>query len=84
MHIKIKTAVGVLMISKNLSSLDRFARGGVGIAVTGFALFNGDILQEPLLEILLGTFGVLNLISFITGWCPVYHLAHISTLDNQQ
>ncbi len=73
-----------MAIQKNLSILDRSIRGAIGVAITGFALFNGDILQEPILEILLGLFGLLNLISLATGWCPVYHLANISTCKVNQ
>ena len=66
-------------MTKNLSNIDRFLRGLVGIIVTGFAFFNGNLIQEPILEILLAIFGGLNLISLFSGWCPVYHLAGIST-----
>ena len=69
------------MITQNLCLLDRVARGCIGVGVTGFALFNGGLLEEPVVEVLLGVFGVLNLISFGTGWCPVYHVANISTRD---
>ncbi|QUX93208.1 DUF2892 domain-containing protein [Marinomonas sp. A3A] len=66
-------------MKKNLHPLDRAIRGVVGIVFTGFAVFNGDYLQEPILEVLIGIFGALNLISLLFGWCPVYHFAGIST-----
>lgn len=67
------------MITKNLHFWDRVMRGVIGVCVTTFALFNGDMLNEPILEILLGVFGLLNLISLLTGWCPVYALTGINT-----
>lgn len=67
------------MLKQNLHFWDRIMRGVIGVAVTGFALFNGDMLNDPLLEVLLGIFGVLNLISLGTGWCPVYALTGINT-----
>lgn len=67
------------MPQKNLHLIDRLLRGVIGILAMTFALFNGDFIQEPLLEILLGIFGVLNLISLVFGWCPVYHMVGIST-----
>tara|TARA_R110001606_G_scaffold126312_8_gene260162 strand:- start:941 stop:1156 length:216 start_codon:yes stop_codon:yes gene_type:complete len=70
-------------MKKNLHPLDRAIRGVVGIVLTGFALFNGDYLDEPVLEVLIGVFGVLNLISLLSGWCPVYHFAGISTCKNK-
>ncbi|BFM49689.1 DUF2892 domain-containing protein [Marinomonas sp. THO17] len=66
-------------MNKNLHAIDRSLRGFIGVTVTSFAAFNGDYLQEPVVEILLGVFGALNLISLATGWCPIYHLANIST-----
>ena len=68
-----------MQINKNLHTFDRVFRGVTGIALTAFTFLNGDFLQEPFLEILIATFGVLNLVSLFTGWCPVYHFAGIST-----
>lgn len=68
---------------KNLHPIDRMARGVIGIVILGFLLINNGYLQEPILEILLVAFGVLNLVSLISGWCPVYHLAGISSCKNK-
>ena len=68
---------------KNLHPIDRMARGVIGIVILGFLLLNAGYLQEPILEILLVAFGVLNLVSLISGWCPVYHLAGISSCKNK-
>lgn len=67
------------MIKQNLHIWDRLARGLIGVFVISFALFNGDILQDIVIESLLVIFGILNLISLATGWCPVYSIAGIST-----
>lgn len=68
-----------MAITSNLSQIDRFIRGAIGVAVTGFAVFNGNLIEDAFIEILLGIFGLLNLISLVFGWCPVYQLAGIST-----
>ncbi|WP_218310304.1 YgaP family membrane protein [Alteromonas antoniana] len=68
-----------MQVTQNLNTLDRSLRGIIGIVVTAFALFNGDYIEEPIIEILLGIFGLLNLISLFSGWCPIYHLAGIDT-----
>ena len=62
---------------KNLHPIDRMARGVIGIVILGFLLLNNGYLQEPILEILLVAFGVLNLVSLISGWCPVYHSSYV-------
>lgn len=79
-------------MTKNLHPLDRYLRGVVvswcrgviGVLVIGFALFNDNYLEEPILEILLILFGILNLISLINSWCPVYHLTGISTCKTKK
>ena len=68
-----------MAIESNLNTLDRLLRGLIGIGVTAFALFNGDIIDDVFIEVLLGIFGILNLISLTSGWCPVYHIAGLST-----
>ena len=50
-------------ISQNLNTLDRSLRGVIGVLFTAFALFNGNIIEEPVIEVLIGIFGFLNLIS---------------------
>ncbi|MCF2949918.1 DUF2892 domain-containing protein [Paraglaciecola aquimarina] len=68
-----------MKLTQNLNLIDRSARGIIGVLVTLFALFNGSYIEEPIIEILLGIFGVLNLISLFSGWCPVYQIAGLST-----
>ena len=70
------------MVNANLSKIDRLLRGFIGIGVTAFALFNGDIIDDVFIEVLLGIFGLLNLISLLFGWCPVYQIAGISTKES--
>jgi hypothetical protein len=66
-------------MKKNLHPMDRLLRGVIGITIIGFLFLNNNYLQEPILDILLGLFSILNLISFLTGWCPVYYLAKVSS-----
>lgn len=70
-------------MKKNLHPFDRTIRCVIGVVFTGFALFNGDYLEEPILEALIGVFGALNLISLLSGWCPIYHVAGISSCKNK-
>lgn len=72
------------MFKKNLHLWDRLTRGVIGIAVICFALFNGDFLEEPIIEGLLFVLGLLNLISLTTGWYPVYSLANIDTRPKKE
>lgn len=71
-------------MKRNLHPADRLVRGIIGIFFTGFALLNGDFINEPILEASIGIFGFLNLISLLSGWCPVYHVAGISTYKDKK
>lgn len=68
------------MPEKNLCTLDRLARGVIGVVTAYFGLFGGDLIGEPIVQGILVVFGLLNLISLLTAWCPVYQVAGLSTL----
>lgn len=65
-------------MKKSLHPLDRILRGAIGVLAIGFTLFNDGYLEEPILEILLILFGILNVISLANNRHSVYHLADIS------
>ncbi|WP_293265101.1 DUF2892 domain-containing protein [Neptunomonas sp.] len=67
------------MPRKNLSTVDRTLRGLVGIICCYFGVFGGDLIGEPIVEGILLVFGLLNIISLLTGWCMVYQAANIDT-----
>jgi len=68
-----------MKINKNLCMLDRALRitGSAMLIYVGF--FNTDIISNIVVNTLLGSFGVFNIFVALVGFCPVYHLAHIST-----
>jgi hypothetical protein len=68
--------------TKNLCLADRIIRGSASIAMLVFAVFWAEQIGDVLLQLIVIVFAILNLISFVLGWCPVYKLANISTLKN--
>lgn len=68
-----------MKIKLNMCKLDRGLRitGSVFLIYIGF--FNTGITANSVINILLGSFGLLNLVSAIAGFCLVYHLANLST-----
>ncbi|MGY8871913.1 MAG: YgaP family membrane protein [Pseudomonadales bacterium] len=64
---------------KNLSTIDRIIRGFVGVISCYFGFFGGDLIGEPIVQGILVVFGLLNIISLLTGWCMVYQVADIDT-----
>lgn len=63
----------------NLGRIDRALRGAVGSALVYFGFIKTGFMGQPALAVLAGVFGAGNLYAALTGSCPVYRLAGIST-----
>lgn len=68
----------------NLCSIDRVLRGTISIVLIIYSIFWYEQIGDILLLSLIWTFAALNLISFVVGWCPVYHLANITTCKPEE
>ena len=67
------------MFSRNMHIVDsslRFVLGGVLVWI-GF--FDGSFISSVWVGTAVGLFGALNVISAVIGFCPVYHLAGLSS-----
>ena len=69
-------------MKKNLHKIDQSIRFIVAAVCIYIGFFDSSIIQEPLLAIALGVFGVINLIAASMRFCPFYHLAGISTISH--
>lgn len=71
-----------MKIKVNMNMLDRSLRivGSLFLIYLGF--FNTGIIANGVINLLLGSFGVLNLASAVVGFCPIYYLANLSTCRN--
>ncbi|WP_428981106.1 YgaP family membrane protein [Marinomonas phaeophyticola] len=68
-----------MLVSRNLSTIDRTLRGVIGVSIFIFTLFFSNYIEDSIVWWLLFIFSVLNLVSLLTAWCPIYHLANLST-----
>ena len=71
-------------MKRNLHTIDmsiRFVVAGICIYL-GF--FDNTLIQDSILAMAVGGFGVINLIAASLRFCPFYHLAGISTLPKSQ
>lgn len=68
----------------NLCKVDRVLRGALSVFLIIYAIFWHKEIGDTLLLTLIWGFSILNLISFASGWCPVYHLANLSTYKNKE
>jgi hypothetical protein len=70
----------MIKIKKNLAIWDRGIRLVIATVMIGASLFFRSWIGDDLLVNLIVTFGMLNFLASLLGWCPVYSLANISTL----
>jgi len=67
------------MVKKNMCALDRAIRVLFSLVCIYFGFIDTSIINEPLLAMIIGGFGIFNFAVIFIGICPVYHLAGIST-----
>lgn len=67
---------------RNAGKLDRSLRVIMSIVLIYFGFINTGFISQALLATLIGIFGIINILVAVTGVCPVYTLAGISTCDS--
>jgi len=72
--------VKAMTILPNLSNLDRSIRVGVGLACIYLGFSNGGLIPNHMVALIIGAFGVVNLVAAAMSRCPVYAVCGISTL----
>lgn len=66
-------------IKMNMCGLDRSVRVVLSLLLIYVGFINTQFISNEIINYLIGGFGVLNLVSAMAGFCPVYFMAHIST-----
>ena len=73
-----------MKIKKNLSQLDQMLRVGLGAVCLYLGFFDNSYIESDVLSLLIGIFGIANIVFAAIGACPVYWLANINTSVNSQ
>lgn len=68
----------------NLCAIDRVFRGIISVALIIYSIVYYEQIGDILLLSFIWIFSALNIISFAIGWCPVYHLANITTCKSTE
>jgi hypothetical protein len=68
-----------MKLIRNMGTLDRIFRTMMGVAFIYFGPVSDLLITDGLSEALLALVGVLALVSALSGYCPVYHMANISS-----
>jgi hypothetical protein len=72
------------MFKKNEGILDRFVRVILGVVLLPVGLFLLGGLQGSVLGLVVAGFGVLGLVTGLTGMCPLYIPFGINTLEKEK
>ena len=68
----------------NMHQIDRVVRLIVGLICVYIGFLDLSLIQNRLVAVVVGIFGVVNLWAFITSRCPVYSAAGFSTADKPE
>ncbi len=67
------------MPKANCCAIDRVIRAAVSVSLLLYSAFFWASIGDVFLQAFILIFAIMNLISTVTGWCPVYKLANINT-----
>lgn len=64
---------------RNLNTVDQLVRLAIAAICIYLGFIDTSVLNDSLLALCIGIFGVLNVIAGVVGFCPVYKIAGINT-----
>lgn len=68
-----------MALARNLHNADIAARTVIGLALVYAGFIEPSLIPNLVVRVLLGAFGVVNLVAAALRHCPIYNLAHFST-----
>lgn len=68
----------------NIGKLDQVLRIVTGLVLIYVGFVNTAIINDSLINNVLGVFGVINIVVGFIRVCPVYYMANISTLPDKK
>lgn len=71
--------VNKMKIAVNMSNLDRILRILAGLFLIYLGFFIDELTGYILLDKIIGVIGIINIMASISGFCPLYKFAGISS-----
>ncbi|MDH4275080.1 MAG: DUF2892 domain-containing protein [Gammaproteobacteria bacterium] len=68
-----------MKLPTNMHRVDQIVRVFVSIACIYLGFIATGVIGQPIMNLLVGIFGIINLFSAVTAFCPVYFVSGIST-----
>ena len=72
-----------MKITRNACLADQLVRGAIGIGCSFFGFIDTAYINNSVIAVLVGLFGLLNIFTAITAHCPIYRLAGIHTSPDE-
>lgn len=72
-----------MAFQRNLHYIDITIRLILGITLIYIGFLDTSIVANGIIRILLGVFGIVNIIAALMRYCPVYKLAGLSTFHKR-
>lgn len=73
-----------MALPRNLHVVDIAVRTLIGLALVYVGFIDASLIANSVVRVLLGIFGVVNLVAAALRHCPIYNLARISTYRQPQ
>lgn len=66
-------------MKRNVGNIDRVIRILIGLLCAYVAIAPTEVLTVDALRLFIGAYGLVNLVTGATGFCPLYKMASLST-----
>lgn len=68
----------------NMGRIDQVLRLIIGLVLLYVGFMNTSIINDSLINNILGVLGIINIAASLSRVCPVYYMANISTLPDKE
>jgi len=70
----------VIALQKNMGRVDQIVRLTIGLIFIYLGFINQGIIGDRLYAVMIGIFGIVNIMSAFLSFCPFYLMAGLSTV----
>ncbi|VAW90727.1 hypothetical protein MNBD_GAMMA21-1806 [hydrothermal vent metagenome] len=72
-----------MKLVRNVNLVDKILRLGIGAGSIYVGFIETTIIDHAVINVLVGVFGVFNIVAALIGFCPVYYIAGINTCTSE-
>jgi hypothetical protein len=72
-----------MALTTNMGGVDRAIRVVVALGLLYVGLFDSGLVANQVVRCILVAFAIINLVTAMAGFCPLYHLANLSSVSRK-